>query len=118
MNRIRKIRKEKEITQVALCKKLDVTQSALSMWENGKFQPDLKSVFALCEIFECTSDYLLGRTDENGYIIPKEERQLDGLYMHLAQEAQDLQLPEEDVEMILDFARRMKEKNDKFKNNL
>lgn len=116
MNRIKELRKLKGVTQIELCKKLDVTQSALSLWESGKFEPDLKSVFKLCDIFECTSDYLLGRTDNNGYVMPKEERKVDNLYMHLAHEAQDLKLPEEDIEMILDFARRMKEKNDKIKN--
>lgn len=117
MNRIKELRKAKGITQVQLCKKLGIFQSSLSLWESGKFEPDLKSVFKLCEILECTADYLLGRTDENGYILSHEERKIDNLYMHLAQEAQDMQLPEEDIEMILDFARRIKEKNDKFKNN-
>ena len=115
MNRIKEIRQKAGVTQVELCKQLDITQSSLSMWEMGKFEPGIDSIFKMCEIFGCTSDYLLGRTGINYTPQEGEEIRLDNLYMHLAQEAQDMALPEEDVEMILDFARRMKEKNDRIK---
>lgn len=120
MNRIKEIRRKCGITQIELCKTLEISQSSLSMWETGKFEPDLKSIFKMCEIFGCSSDYMLGRVDKE--IVPPppgrepEKPVLDNLYMHLAREAQDMRLPEEDVDMILDFARRMKEKNDRINN--
>lgn len=63
MNRIRALRKQSGITQNKLCAKLSISQPTLSGWENGKFEPDQKAIFTMCEIFDVSSDYLLGRDD-------------------------------------------------------
>lgn len=60
MNRIKELRKRLNITQVDLCKKLDISQGTLSGWENGKYEPDNKSLIKLSQIFGSTVDYLLG----------------------------------------------------------
>ena len=63
MNRIKELRKRAGLLQQELAKKLNISDSTLSGWENGKFEPDQKNLFALAEIFEVSIDYLLGRTD-------------------------------------------------------
>lgn len=46
---IKKIRKEKGITQEALAEKLFVTRQAVSNWENDKTKPDIESLEMLAE---------------------------------------------------------------------
>lgn len=63
MNLIRYFRKQNGYTQNDLCKKLGVTQGALSGWETGRYEPDTASLIKMANIFDTTIDYLLGRTD-------------------------------------------------------
>lgn len=62
-NRIKLLRKQHGYTQDALAKKLNVKQNTISNWESGKTEVDNESIFVLCELFDVTTDYLLGRTD-------------------------------------------------------
>ena len=48
---IKKLRKEKNMTQDALAEKLCVTRQAVSNWEMGKTQPDVETLTRLAEIF-------------------------------------------------------------------
>lgn len=61
MNKLKELRKNKKLTQEAFCKIIGVTQGALSGWENGRYEPDLKSVHKMADYFGVTVDYLLGR---------------------------------------------------------
>lgn len=61
-NNIQKIRKENNLTQQQLAKKLNTAQSNLCGWEKGKWQPDMESIKKMCEILNCSSDYLIGIT--------------------------------------------------------
>lgn len=51
--------------QVELCKIVGITQGALSGWENGKYEPDLKSLNKMAELFHTTIDELMGYAPEN-----------------------------------------------------
>ena len=57
---IRKFRKEKDLTQEQLAKKLGVSAQAVSRWENGSTYPDVALIPALAEIFSVTTDQLFG----------------------------------------------------------
>lgn len=46
--------------QIDLCKRIGVTQGALSGWENEKFEPDISSLKKMSEIFSVSVDYILG----------------------------------------------------------
>lgn len=63
MNRIRELRKEKGLTQLQFCQKLNITQSTLSGWECGRWQPDNDTLIKLAEYFSVTVDYILGRNE-------------------------------------------------------
>lgn len=60
MNNIRKYRLAAGMKQVELCKIVGITQGALSGWENGKYEPDLKSLNKMAELFDTTIDQLMG----------------------------------------------------------
>ena len=52
-------RKEKQLTQVQLAEKLNITNRAVSKWETGKSVPDASIMLELCNILEITVNELL-----------------------------------------------------------
>jgi len=62
--RLKKLRKEKRITQEELGKKVNVTKVSISGYENGNRNPDTETLQKLADFFDVTTDYLLGRTDK------------------------------------------------------
>lgn len=52
-------RKEKELTQMQLAEKLNITNRAVSKWETGKSMPDVSLMLDLCSILGITVNELL-----------------------------------------------------------
>lgn len=52
------------LTQSELAKRLGVATSSVSYWETDSFEPTSDSLKKLARLFGCTTDYLLGLTDE------------------------------------------------------
>lgn len=50
-------------TQAQLGKKIGAAKSTVSEYESEKHLMDPKLICALCDLFGCTADYLLGRSD-------------------------------------------------------
>lgn len=61
MNRIRLLRLLKGIKQAELASEILVSQSSLSGYESGKFEPDSKTLLKIADFFKVSVDYLLGR---------------------------------------------------------
>ena len=57
---IRRIRRQRDLTQENLADYLNVTVSAVSQWESGRTTPDISLLPALCSVLDTTSDALLG----------------------------------------------------------
>ena len=38
--------------------------NAVSRWENGEAEPTAGNLIALCNIYDCSPEYLLGMTDD------------------------------------------------------
>ena len=55
---IQERRKEKRLTQSELAEKLDVTDRAVSKWENGNCIPDASNIQELCKILNITINAL------------------------------------------------------------
>ncbi|MFB9273434.1 helix-turn-helix domain-containing protein [Cohnella cellulosilytica] len=64
MNRIKLLRTELNMRQVDLAKHLKVGQSTLSGWENGAYEVDNENLYKMADLFKCSIDYLLGRSNE------------------------------------------------------
>ena len=62
MNNIKKYRLQAGMKQIELCNILGISQGALSGWENGRYEPDIKSLNKMAEHFNITVDELLGNT--------------------------------------------------------
>lgn len=57
--KLKNLRKSKNLLQSDIAKKLNVSTSAVGMWEQGRAQPDSWCIKQLANIFEVTADYLL-----------------------------------------------------------
>ena len=57
---IKRLRREKDITQEQLAEYLGITSRAISQWERDRTAPDISQIPALCHIFDVSSDVLLG----------------------------------------------------------
>ena len=61
--RLKNLREEKRLSQSQLAKALNLSQAAISFWEDGLRVPNAQIIILLAQYFEVTSDYLLGLTD-------------------------------------------------------
>lgn len=63
MNRIVELRKQAKLSQTDLAQYINCSQRSISHYENEthKIPPDVLD--KLCTAFDCTADYLLGRSD-------------------------------------------------------
>lgn len=64
-NILKKIRQENNLTQEELAKKINTSRSNIANYENDKNMPSLDMLDKLSKIFDCSIDYLLGKTNEN-----------------------------------------------------
>lgn len=63
MNRIKDLRLSNNWRQEDLATKMNTAKSVISRYETGKLDLDTDLINRLCDLFGCTSDYLLGRSD-------------------------------------------------------
>ena len=61
--RIKELRKEFGLSQVDLAAQMEVTKQTISNWENENIQPSIDMLVALANVFNVTTDYLLGLDD-------------------------------------------------------
>lgn len=60
---LKKIRQDNNLTQEELAKKIDTSRSNIANYENDKNMPSIDILEKLSEIFNCSIDYLLGKSD-------------------------------------------------------
>lgn len=58
--KIKLLREEKELSQTALGKAVNMTQRKVSYLENNTYEPSMEDIKALCLYFHISADYLLG----------------------------------------------------------
>ena len=56
---IKRLRREKGITQEDLAEYLGITSRAVSQWERGRTSPDISALPVLCHVFDVSADVLL-----------------------------------------------------------
>lgn len=64
-NRIKDLRIKNRLTQGQLAKKLNLTKSVISAYENGIRMPSYNVLITIARIFHVTTDYLLGVESKN-----------------------------------------------------
>lgn len=63
MNRLRDLRQSRGWTQAQLGKRIGLAKTTISGYEKEDHHLDPPTINLLCDLFGCTSDYLLGRSD-------------------------------------------------------
>ena len=113
--RLEKLRLERELTHQQMADMLGVTRQAYGNYENGKREPDFKTLDILAEFFKVSLDYLMGksaiRSIQNQYeptsteiedVIKKADLQFDGAPLN-----------DEDKEDIIEFIKVVLRRNKK-----
>lgn len=62
--RLKELRKEKNMTQVQLAEALGVSKGTVAMWEIGKREPNFETLNALSDVFDRRIDYILGYSED------------------------------------------------------
>ncbi len=68
MKNLKIIRKKRNITQVMLANDLKIFQESISSYEKGKSYPNIETLIKIADYLNTTTDYLLGRTDNDASI--------------------------------------------------
>lgn len=115
---LRALRKEQGMTQTELANALDISRSAVGMYENGEREPDFQTLEAIADFFNVDMNRLLGKSGlsreilENNYYIDDEVAELaqqiyeDPDKRILFSAARDIS--KEDMQFVIDMIRRLK----------
>lgn len=123
VNRIRELRKEKNLTQVELAKMLNVSDRSVGFYETGERDPDTDTLNTLAEIFDCSIDYILCRTDIRKSIVNFPIKNIDkypnikeasGLALHRKGGYDGLTEKDlEDIDNYIGYIKQKRQKKDK-----
>ena len=59
-DRLKELRKEKNLSQIQLASQIGVSQKAIDYWELGTNEPKASYIIKLAKYFDVSADYLLG----------------------------------------------------------
>ena len=94
--RLRELRQNKGLSQSQLAYALNISKSAISMYELGKREPDLETLECMADYFNVDINYLVGKEDGSMYYLDPEAAEI-------AQEVQ--QRPE--LKVLFDASRKV-----------
>ena len=63
-NNLRKLRRERGLTQIGLQMKTGIDQALISKFESGERIPPTDALIILADFYGVSIDYILGRTDK------------------------------------------------------
>jgi len=67
--RLKELREEAGISMQQLANAIGVSNAAVCKWENGIAEPKVCYLIRLADYFNCTADFLIGRTDDLGEVV-------------------------------------------------
>ena len=73
MIKLKELRLEKNLSQKELAEKLGTSNKNIWAYEKGSVVPPLDVLIQMCNFFECSIDYLVGRADDFGNITVKKD---------------------------------------------
>ena len=73
---LKELRDDYHDSQADLATKLGVAKSTVSNWEQNKSQPNYGLLCRICDLYNVSSDYLLGRTRDDPF---QQKRRLNAL---------------------------------------
>lgn len=117
-DRIKELRIKKNFSQQRLADILDVNKQTISQYERGVRFPTKENLEALCDAFNVSSDYLLGRDNVSSVLLSGDEMALIDAYRKCYQKSQGdkhflrlfhywVALAQPDKDMIFNLLERM-----------
>lgn len=107
--RIRFQREVNKLTQDMLAKKLHMKRTNIANYELGNVMPPGNIIKELSDIFGVSADFLLGIVDLP--LPPQKEGIPSEMYLRLAKQAEEIRIPEEDIEFFLKMHKSFKIKS-------
>ena len=107
--RIFTLLKENNITAAKLSRDIGLSAGITSQWKKGLQKPSTEAITKIAMYFNVSTDYLLGNTDTPTHIIPEALNGVQAAFGGGAGEG----LNEDDIDMLLDMAERLRKKNRK-----
>ncbi len=62
-SKIKEFRKSINLTQKQMAERLNISERAYQYYESGQREPNLDTLFDISNIFDISTDYLLGKTN-------------------------------------------------------
>ena len=81
--RFKELRTSLSLTQDDLAKKLKISKSSISMYENGNREPDFETLELIADFFNVDMNFLLGRSDSTTRILNQQQYELLSMYDQL-----------------------------------
>lgn len=75
--RLKRIRKENNYTQDMLASKLQLEPAAISKYETNRVPIPQEYIIKICNLFNISADYLLGRTDASSKLYQAASSDID-----------------------------------------
>lgn len=101
-NRLRSARERKKLKQTEVKEKTGIHNKTLSGYENGVSEPDAETMRILANLYEVSTDYLLGNDPTTKRII-SEEKMSEGMEIYNS-------LPDEEKKFVDDMIKKLYEK--------
>lgn len=98
--RIAHLRNNLSLSQPALADKLNVSQSTIAMWEKNKRNVNNDDILKLAELFNVTTDYLLGNTPIKYANKNNEEKKVELTDDDVIMTYEGRPIPPDDLELI------------------
>lgn len=114
---LRKMRTSKELTQHQMADFVDIELITYGRYERGERIPPADVLSKLADVLECTTDYLLGRTDEPKLVHfdTGVDYEGDRVYIDIVKEYLDKGLSKEDIDELIQMGLAWKKASEEIK---
>ena len=94
-DRLKEIRKDYGDTQQRLADKLQVSKFTVQSWEQGKSEANHDTLVSICRLYQVSSDYLLGLSDDDPLYTQKQQQSLSPEYLATLKRFEDFLITEQ-----------------------
>lgn len=67
--KLKKLRMSQNLSQADVAKKLEISPSIISGYETGERTPSTENLLALSYLYKCSTDYLLGKSNNKPLVV-------------------------------------------------
>lgn len=67
--KLKKLRMSQNLSQADVAKKLEISPSIISGYETGERTPSTENLLALSYLYKCSTDYLLGKSNDKPLVV-------------------------------------------------